>query len=163
MSNGASFLLDTCIWLDAFNARHPGSKDANTLIDSALARHTPLLYAMTSLKDVFYIIGLELKRAERAKRGTITKSAAAAIKEVAWGCVQNMLESGTPIALDYSDAWLAMKLKPLHDDLEDDLLIAALKRANAHYLVTTDQQLITHFPDVAIGPRDAVEMLEREG
>lgn len=155
-----ALVLDTNVWLDTFFGSRPGCAVATQLVTAAAAAEVPLLYAATTLKDVFFLAASHLKRLERQNRGAVSSEAASSANEVAWACVNNMLENGTLIAVDYSDAWLAAKLKAVHSDFEDDLVMAALKRAGADHLVTTDQQLLVRFPETAITPQQALELLQ---
>ena len=59
--------------------------------------------------------------------------------------------------------WLACKYRQVHDDFEDDLLIAAAQRAQADYLVTNDERLLKHAPVAALSARDALAALRALG
>ena len=59
-------LLDTNVWLDAFDGARQRSRQANELIDLCERKGVDLLYAVTSAKDVFYLVGASLKRQVRA-------------------------------------------------------------------------------------------------
>ena len=82
-----------------------------------------------------------------------------ASKETAWACVENMERNATAVGLDASDVWLAHKFKPVHDDFEDNLVVAAARRAKADYLVTNDERLLRHSPVAALSPRDMLALL----
>ena len=47
-------------------------------------------------------------------------------------------------------------------DFEDDLIIAAARRANADYLVTNDKELALHSPVVALDPMTMLAVLENQ-
>lgn len=157
-SKQPALVLDTNVWLDSFLGDRPGSAAATQLVGSATSTQSLLMYAITSLKDVFFLVARYLKQAELRIKGSVSGETSFAANKAAWGCIESMLEIGTPIAVDYSDAWLAAKLKDVHNDFEDNLIVAAFKRANADYLVTTDQQLLKHFPECTITPQDAVAL-----
>lgn len=159
MSAGPSLLLDTCVWLDAFLGSRQGHDDACRLLDLLRQSGDTPLVAITSLKDVYYLVPMTLKRdAMNSPEGVSPQHAVT--NEIAWGCIANMLECATPVALDYADIWLATKLRSLHEDFEDDVIVASLRRANADYLVTDDAELIRHFPDDAMSVADAIALLD---
>jgi predicted nucleic acid-binding protein len=84
---------------------------------------------------------------------------AEAIRDIAWACVDNMSELGTPVGADESDLWLARKYRRLHPDLEDDLVLAAAERAQADYLVTSDEALLRKAMVPALSPEDFVRVV----
>ena len=122
----------------------------------------PLLYPASIAKDVFYLSSHAFRKTIRAEKGTLSSSDAAVAAEAAWKCVQNMREQATAVGSDESDLWMACKLRSIHNDLEDNLVVAAAKRANATYLVTNDETLIKHSPVAALTPRDALALLQAE-
>lgn len=161
MSEAAvTLLLDTNVWLDSYLPNRARKKEATSLISFAYERECPLLYAAVALKDVFYLTAAAIKRDIRQQKGQLTCSDAAAATEIAWGCVSSMREIATAVGADESDAWLACKLKSVHGDLEDNLVIAAAQRAHATYLITNDEALIKHAPVAALTPEDALAMLQ---
>lgn len=160
-----ALLLDTNIWLDNYNATRPHSEDARELINYAIAHDIPLLYSPLSLKDVFFITTLTLKRQLRDACSTdsaISESHAQAAKEFAWGCVSNMQEIATAVGLDESDIWLAKKYQSVHDDLEDDLILAAANRAARCYLVTEDERLRNNAPIPALSSKAMLSLLKAD-
>ena len=68
-------------------------------------------------------------------------------------------ELGTAVGLDESDIWLAKKYRTIHNDFEDNLIIAAAQRANVTYLVTNDKKLIQHAPIAALTPEDVTKLI----
>ena len=155
----SSLVIDTCVWVDNYLGTRPGSGEARSLLDAAIRLDIDLLYAITSAKDVYYLVAQVLKR-ERAREGVpLTPSLVAANKETAWACVENMERNATAVGLDASDVWLAHKFKPVHDDFEDNLVVAAARRAKADYLVTNDERLLRHSPVAALSPRDMLALL----
>lgn len=152
-------LLDTNVWLSYYLANRPSSDAVQTLLQTAYDKRWNIAYPACIIKDVFYLIAAELKRTTRAENGTITQSQARAAHEVAWACVNHLREHATAVGVDQSDVWLACKLRPVRDDLEDDLVLASAMRAKATYLVTCDKDLIMHANVPALTPTDALAAL----
>lgn len=153
-------LLDTNVWLDAFDGTRPRSAEASSLIERCMSRGIDLLYAVESVKDVFYLVGASLKRQTRAEGGHLTEAQANAISRYATSCVDTMFEVATAVGADASDVWLARKYQRLHPDLEDCLVMAAAKRAEADLLVTSDDALLRHAPTTALSVADALVLLD---
>lgn len=137
-------VLDTNVWLDANFGWRAGHKEANLLIAFACQHDIELAFAITSTKDVFYLASADLKWRARQEDGKLTDSMALACAEAAWAIVNNMCEAATPIGMDAADVWMARKLRTVHNDLEDNLIIAAAERADADYVVTSDRQLLAN-------------------
>ena len=152
-------LVDTNVWADHYLYRLHGSSDAREFMRCVRSEGVNIVYPIHVLKDVFYIVQREMKSAAR-EEGRLTESAARAIREIAWSCVENMREMATAIAADDSDAFMACKYRALLDDLEDDLVLAAAKRAHADLLVTNDKQLRRRAPIPVLAPADAVQALK---
>ena len=122
----------------------------------------PLLYPTAIVKDVFYLTANAFKRDMCNENGRLTERDAAAATEIAWGCVGNMREQATAVGSDESDLWTACGLCNLHNDLEDNLIVAAAQRSNATYLITSDELLIKHAPVAALTPSDALTLLQAD-
>ncbi|MEE1273356.1 MAG: PIN domain-containing protein [Olegusella sp.] len=137
-------ILDTNIWIEAYLGWRKGHKEANELIAFARNHGIELAYAITTVKDVYYLIGADLKWKERKEKGALSQEAADAIAEISWAVTINMNEVATPIGMDLADVWMARKLRSIHNDLEDNLVIAAGERANADYIVTSDAKLLAN-------------------
>ena len=150
VSQRPSLLIDTNVWLDYFLPDRAGGKEAIDLIVFAFEYEFPLLYPAAIVKDVFYVAVSTFKRIARA--GTAT--------ETAWGCVKSMRKQATAVGADESDLWTACNLRSVHNDLEDNLVVAAAQRADATYLVTNDEALIKHAPVAALAPADALALLK---
>ena len=112
------------------------------------------------MKDVFYVAVSTFKRIARAEKGSLTPSDAVTATETAWGCVNSMRKQATAVGADESDLWTACNLRSVHNDLEDNLVVAAAQRADATYLVTNDEALIKHAPVAALTPADALALLK---
>lgn len=156
----ASLLIDTNIWLDYFNPDRSGHDTAVLLLEGACRRGVAIMYATTSIKDVFYLMGASLKQAARQERGVLSEGQARAIRATCWGIVEAMGELGTPVGADASDFWIARKFCTLHSDLEDNFVLAATQRVDVDVLVTNDEELIQHAPVCAMTARDACAYLE---
>lgn len=157
-----SLLIDTNVWLDYYLPNREGGYEATALVGFAFEYGYPLLYPASIAKDVFYLSSHAFRKTIRAEKGALSSSDAAVAAEAAWKCVQNMREQATAVGSDESDLWMACKLRSIHNDLEDNLVVAAAKRANATYLVTNDETLIKHSPVAALTPRDALALLQAE-
>ena len=70
--------------------------------------------------------------------------------------------TGHAVGSDESDLWTACGLCNLHNDLEDNLIVAAAQRSNATYLITSDELLIKHAPVAALTPSDALTLLQAD-
>ena len=152
-------LLDTNIWLDFYFAARPAHREAEELYSIAKSKGVDLMYAAAAVKDIYFILGLSLKRRLRSDGGSLTEKDALAVRAVTWAAVEHLSQEAFAVGTDESDVWLACKYRRVHDDFEDDLLIAAAQRSQADYLVTNDEQHIRHSPVPTLSSRDALEVL----
>lgn len=159
MSASPISVIDTSVWIDSFCADHIDHDSAKDFIDHATAKHLQLMFAIHSATDVLYILNQEFKRVAR-EEGRLDERTAHAAHDTALACMRNMCQIATPVGADASDLWLADKYLRLHDDFEDDLVLAACKRAGADYLVTTDRRLLQHADVAAKTPAQMVQILE---
>lgn len=159
-SKPRSLLVDTNVWLDCYLPNRAGHDDAMSLLSLAIEQECPLLYPYTILKDVFYLTANAFKHDIRTRKGSLAPGDAAVANETAWGFINNMREHATAVGADESDLWTACNLRSVHNDLEDNLIVAAAQRANAAYLVTNDEALIKHAPVAALAPVDALALLK---
>ncbi len=159
MPQPSRVLLDTNVWLDAFDGARPRSREASELIDVCARRGIDLLYAVGTAKDVYYLVGASLKRQARAADGTLTEEQARAISIYAAACVANMDEIATAVGADSSDVWLARKYQRIHTDFEDCMVLAVAQRAKADYLVTSDEALLRHAPVAALSVDDFLALV----
>ena len=123
----------------------------------ALDCHAELMFPASAIKDVFYIVGQELKRVVRAEKGDVSQADALSIQSFAWGVVDNMQEVATPVGMDYSDVYLATKWRRMDGDLEDNLVRAAAKRAKVDLVVTWDKGMLAKAVVPTLTPVDAME------
>ena len=159
-SVGVSMLLDTNVWLDAYIPGRPGHPSASELLLCATRQGHTLLYPARIMADVFYVVCQEAKEWFRAQTGGLTQAQAQACRDHAWSFVECMHEVATAVGLDESDVWLAMKYRALDADLEDDFVLAAMRRSNADYLVTSDARLIRKANAKAMSPADMLAALQ---
>ncbi|MBR2835618.1 MAG: hypothetical protein IKE43_07930 [Coriobacteriales bacterium] len=112
------------------------------LIDTLEDYDIPIFTAITTLKDVYYLIGSDLKRMTRLSGEDITPQIAAAINETAWGCIRNLI-SIAPLMINMgsSEVWRAISLKQEDPDFEDALTITAAEKATVSCIVTGDKTL----------------------
>lgn len=154
-------LLDTNVWLDAFLPERAPKSVARELIALALRANVGLLYPVHVVADVFYLAFIDIKRLLRGQGpGELVAQAA---RTTAWEYVNSMREVATAVGADNSDVWLASKWEPLHGDIGDNLVLAAAKRAQADYVVTSDRQLLSHAAlvgVVAVPPEDMLAVLK---
>lgn len=158
-----SILLDTNVWLDWYLATRPGHDAASRLLHQANAQGITLLHAVTSSKDVFFLVMLYFKAALRKEHaGRLTEQDVSVSREFAWACLENMQAVSTAVGCDESDVWIARKQRKLHSDYEDNLIVAAAMRAQASLLVTNDEGLIRHSPVATLSVEDALKVLPEE-
>lgn len=152
--NRPALLLDTNVWIDCEIEGENSSTVREFMLEAA--RHDARLgIAAHSLKDVFAIVERRIKRTASPRTEGASEDIGRAARSVAWGVVGHILEQAEIVGSDYSDAWLAMKGRPLHDYYEDNLVVAACRRMNADLLVTSDKNLLRHAPVAALSPDDA--------
>ncbi len=123
-----------------------------------------LLYPVHIIPDVFYLAFIDIKRLLRGQGSD--ELVAQAARTTAWEYVNSMREIATAVAADNNDVWLASKWESLHGDIEDNLVLAAAKRAQADYVVTSDRQLLSHAAlagVAAISPEDMLAVLQKLG
>ena len=152
-------LIDTNVWLDMYIPNREGADDAIRLIDIARELSASLAFASHTCLDVFQKVSFEQKAWVR-KQGVLTEKWATAIKRYAWDCINDMQEIATAIPVDSNDLYLACRYRDQHDDLEDDLILAACKRAQANYLVTNDKKLLAHAPIEAVTASEMTRLLK---
>lgn len=160
MSDSLRILVDTNVWVDSYCGWHKGWSDARNLIQAAIRTHAQLLFPVHCTKDVLYIVTQECKRKALKEEGSLDDALAQAAKATALGCLRNMEAIATAVGADGSDLWLADKYLKLHDDFEDNLVLAACERAHTDFLVTTNKTLLQHATVAAKTPAQMTEILE---
>ena len=143
-------MVDANVWVDSFCADHVESLAARAFIGQAVEADASLFFPVHIAKDVLYVVQHELKRSVLATGGALDEALA---------FVRNMTENATAVGADASDLWLADKYLALHRDYEDNLVLAACKRAQVDYLVTNDRKLLEHADLAAKTPRQMMPIL----
>ena len=152
-------LVDTNVWVDSFLGYRAGHGAALAFLAEAQRNAAQLMYPVGALRDVFAILIMELKRKTRETR-ELDETCMSVIRRTAWGCIDALREGATAVGADESDTWLACKYRKLNWDLEDNMVLAAAKRAEADYLVTSDRVLIAKANVAAMSPADMTALLE---
>lgn len=155
-----AIVLDTCILLDNYLGNRPNAKASRALIDFCLAERIPLLYSAASIGSVAYLIENALKTQTRESGTGIDESTGLAARRAASACIESLQLIATAVGVDDSDIWLARKYQSLHDDFEDNLVLAAVERSKADFLVTSDEKLIKHAPCAAFDPQSMLDYLK---
>ena len=152
-------MLDTNVWLDLFLPHRGGKDTADSLVAEASRQNASLCYPSQAILDVYQRVRSDNKAWFRRYR-SLTQADALAIKRMAWDYVNMMQKSATAVPVDSADIHLACKFRDQHDDLEDDLILAACQRSKANYLVTRDEALLRHAPIEAHTPQEMLELLQ---
>ena len=66
MLDAKTFLVDTNVWIDYFMASEPHGKEVLAFFEAVDQRGGTLLYAPTTLKDVFFLVPRILRREAQA-------------------------------------------------------------------------------------------------
>lgn len=154
-------LLDTNVWLDSFLPERAAGSVARDLIALALRQDVQLFYPVHIVPDVFYFSFIGIKRLLQGQGPD--ELIAHAARTTAWEYVNTMREVATAVGADGSDVWIASKWESVHGDLEDNMVLAAAKRAQVDCVVTSDRQLLTHAPFAgvaAVSPEDLLGVLK---
>lgn len=156
-------VVDTNVWMDFFLGNRLGSHVSSRLIKMALGKEVVLLYPLVSITNLYYLLRAEYKRGYRISFGALPEAAALAAEGQAWDNIRTLRELACAVGADESDLWLAERNHAIHRDLEDDLVIAAAQRAEASYLVTSDERLIAASPVATLAPDRMLALLEEMG
>ena len=152
-------LVDTNVWLDYFLARSRTHAEAAELIAAADgSERIELLTSSLSLKDLAYVLAQDMKVGARAAGAEVTPEVAAAARETAWACARFVLDASLVVPVGRDEVLRAFALRPVHDDLEDDLLLGAACRAGADYVVTHDRELARRSPVPCVDVVRAAEL-----
>lgn len=155
-------LLDTNVLVDYLLGREPGCSACKEIIALSGPGQHALLAASTSMKDAYYLTRSTLKRQERIESGSVSEGQAQAASEVAWACIRQLMHIVTVVPVGRGECLDAMALRVLHDDFEDNLVLAAVREVDADFLVTGDSQLVRHAPVACLAPEDMAAFLARE-
>ncbi len=153
MFSASSFVVDTNVWVDFFLRVSPHYEKICSFFELVSKRGGTLAYAPTTLKDVFFIIPRRLRREAHGDEQAVSFTPAA------WACMRMMTEIAVAAPQSLAECELAWMLRNAHDDLEDNLVIAAAETCNADYVVTYDKQMLERFAPACITPERALELL----
>lgn len=160
MTMPQNLLLDTNVWIENYLGERSDLTESRQLIDFCLDRQIALLVSIPSLKDIYYDISRYLKAKARNEGVEVTEAFAASAEQLAWSSIRNLMEQATAVPVDLSDLWEARCFYELHHDFEDDLVLAAARRANADFLVTSDKKLLTKAIVPTLSPADMLTLLK---
>ena len=119
--------LDTNVWLEKYLPWRAGHGTVLALLQEARLQEVAIAFPAQSALDVYQRVRIENKRWAR-NSGRLDEHMAQAIKRLAWDCVNDMCDLATAVPVDSSDLYLACKHRDVHDDLEDDLVLAACQQ-----------------------------------
>jgi putative PIN family toxin of toxin-antitoxin system len=160
MNHPRNVLIDTNIWLDFFLQNRPQTSISATLIQACIHANIQLMMAASSFKDIDYIMRSALNARFMHDESTVVATAASnIIPRIIVSCLQDLLSLATILSMDQHICEQALQLRETHHDIEDNMLLATAYQANADMLVTRDQQLRKHFPDICIGPEAAYKTI----
>ena len=154
-------LMDTNVWLDCYLPNRKHGPIARELLKRCAGNEDKIdiLIPLHTLNDVFCQVSREAKQWVRKSTGSLSEAYAHAANGQAWDCIDRMLKIGAPVGADMSDVWLACHLREINPDFEDDMVLAAAERAQADFLVTSDEQLIRKATVAALTPEDMLKVL----
>lgn len=153
-------LLDTNIWIDCYAANREGHEAAQALIAFADNENCTIAYAATAIKDVFYLLGQELKKMVRADKDVLSDHDALVCQQLTWGCIRNMAELAVAVPIGEPQVWLASHYENVHGDFEDDLVLAAVETSKADFFVTGDEVLRKKSPVATLSAADMLAYLQ---
>ncbi|MDF7665301.1 PIN domain-containing protein [Bifidobacterium sp. ESL0745] len=161
MAQNLKLVCDTNVLLDYLLETREGHKKAESLFNAFAGMNTTMMCVSLSLKDVDYLAKIAMKRKFRNDESVLVwATITVLVSQFGWNCIQTLLRIMTVIAVDDQVCRNAVALRPIHNDYEDDLIIAASRQANADMVVTGDQDLIKHFPDLCVSVEDALKQVD---
>ena len=148
-------LADTSVWIAYFLGEEGRRNTVCDLFEQVVRGGGTILYAPTSLKDVFYIVPRRMRRdAIAAGHGVEGVSFVPA----AWACVRTMTEIACAATQSLAECDLAWMLRNSHDDLEDNLIMAAVETCGADCVATYDRELLDRFAPACATPEQLLRM-----
>ena len=156
MKNVPTLLIDTNIWIDAFDGDRKQHMRAHVLLDTAFERGVTLAFAVSSLKDVYYALSSALKRQRwdgewRAERGGCTLGGSIRLGV----CPEHARDRHAGCGRCLTRMACGKFRSQMHD-FEDALVAAAASRCHADVLVTNDERFLRHSPVNAMDAADAL-------
>ena len=158
----ARLFFDTNVLLDYALGREPGCSAFVEIVELAEKDKHTLCTASTSIKDCFYVISSSLKAANKSADGVLLESVAQAASKIAWAQIENIMRIVQVVSVGHQECMNARSYRSLHNDFEDNLVLAAARTAKADYLVTSDEKLIQHAPLACLSPRDLLALIRPE-
>lgn len=144
-NDGNRVLFDTNAWMYYFFGSGAQGSDVLSLVDCCIENGCDILYAPTTVKDLFYLIPRYFRRLPAGE-----KISTASGRAVAWGVIDALMEIATAAPVAVGECELARMLRSKHPDFEDNLMLAAAERGGARFVVTYDEQLLRRFPGVCV-------------
>lgn len=154
--------LDTNILIQYALGNEPDCTCYKKLIKYSMDGKVVLYTSSHSLKDAYYNLHLGLKRQERAETGALTESAANAAKEIAWATVKLLGKQLHIVSMGKNEHEHAFVFRPIHNDYEDDLQLAAAYAAKVNLFVTDDASLKGHSPVAVLNSKETIALLSAE-
>lgn len=154
--------MDTNVLMNYFLGKEPMATDCRRIIDASAEAPHALYVSSLSMKDLGYLLGMSLKRMERLEKGSVSPASAAAASEISWACLKHVLGFAQIVPVGGNECLDSFTYRPLHDDFEDDLLVAAAIASGADFLVTEDTRLRAHAPIACLSTADMAILLEAE-
>ena len=144
-------LLDTNVLLDYLLHRDDHAKMAEAVMELGAKNNITLLCASLSLKDIAYLSSSAIRREFKPNESEV--------ENFTRGFLSSR-EMCDIVAVDESTCDKAFSLQKRHRDFEDDLIIVAAQQSGANCVVTSDAELISHFPEYCKTPAEIVAALE---
>ena len=157
-----SIFVDTNVWLDYYLAERPYHASACQLIDYVVAHGLVMYSCIPSLKDLYFLYQRQRKREIREALGDVSPEQTEAISSHAWQIIREVRQIATFVTLDAIDIDYAIGLQHIHNDFEDNLILAATRRAYADFLVTNDVKFRNHSPILAFDSTTMFTVLEAQ-
>lgn len=155
-------LLDTNIWVDYYLGR-PSGEASRKAMKLLLLSDWQVSAAVVSTQDTFYLIKAYLKNETRkAGQQEITDSQGSSIDEIAWKSLEHMASVAHLVGADVAECKRAIKLRSLHFDYEDNLIVASAEAAGIDLLITRDKKLQKNSPIKTLSPEALCDELEKD-
>lgn len=153
-------LLDTNVLLDYLLHRDDHAKMAEAVMELGAKNNITLLCASLSLKDIAYLSSSAIRREFKPNESEVENFTRGFLSSrVPWRCIEQVKEMCDIVAVDESTCDKAFPCKTA-SGFEDDLIIVAAQQSGANCVVTSDAELISHFPEYCKTPAEIVAALE---
>lgn len=159
MTARSIIVVDTNVWLDYLLGYRSNHQSAKAFIVEARRQDLPLVIPAHSMKDIFFLVQQQLKAANRIDGKQSPEAAAQSARAVAWASVDLIMELAAVGPSDQGDAWIASRQRNVHDDYEDNLVVACAMHLDARLLVTNDKLLIKHASVPALDAQHALQLI----